>query len=414
MPTLLRMPEIAANATEAVLQDWSVEERGDFAARQPLATVETDKAVVEVESEGPGVLLKQLVAPGSQVQVGAPIALLGEPGEAVADLDAVLSDLEAVDEVPPAAPRRRPESDEPGGRRIFASPLARRLADEAGLRLADIDGTGPHDRITRRDVEAAAEARAGAPASSATGASEPADPADAADPADPADASEYREIPHSAMRRTIARRLTESKQQVPHFYVRATARVDRLLALRRELNEDAEVGVSLNDLVVLAAAAAHRRVPRMNVTWDDSALRQHESIDIALAVATDEGLLTPVLRGVDGLRVTELAARARELAERARGRRLHAPDLVGGSLTVSNLGMYGTEEFTAIINPPQAAVLAVGAARRSVVAGDVEPEVGTVMSLTLSADHRAVDGAHAAQWLQVLVTLLEHPVRLLA
>jgi pyruvate dehydrogenase E2 component (dihydrolipoamide acetyltransferase) len=423
MPELLRMPEVAANTTEAVLSSWPLPENSAFARDDVIATVETAKAVVDVAAEADGVLLKVLVAPGAEVAIGAAIAVIGAPGEQVADLDAVLAEL-GVDSTPAAAappaadPVDVPEtapSDEPvptqtvaapvqstgaapnGHGRVFASPIARRLAREAGLSVDDLTGSGPDGRILRRDVEAAQAAPA---------------PAAAARPA--RQAAAFTDAPHSKLRRLIAARLTESKQTAPHFYLRGTARVDRLLALRAELNEDADVRISVNDLVVKAVAQAHQRVPALNVTWGEDAIRSYESVDVAVAVATESGLVTPVLRAVEQMTISSVARAVKDAVERASTGRLQQHELEGGSISVTNLGMYGTEEFAAIINPPQASILAVGAAREEPVVVDGELQVGQVMRLTLSVDHRPVDGVAAAQWMRVLVDLLEHPARILA
>jgi pyruvate dehydrogenase E2 component (dihydrolipoamide acetyltransferase) len=224
----------------------------------------------------------------------------------------------------------------------------------------------------------------------------------------------YDEIPHSRIRQATARRLTESQQQVPHFYLRATVRAEALLALREEVNADAPVKVSLNDLLVKAVGAAHQRVPEMNVTWTSDAVRRYRTVDVAVAVATDRGLLTPVVRDVGALTVTALAGSVRELAERARDGKLKQDELEGGSISVTNLGMHGVEEFAAVINPPHAAILAVGAVRSEPVVEDDAVVPGRVISLTLSVDHRPVDGVVAARWLGVLTALLEHPARILA
>lgn len=451
MAWVLRMPEVAANATEAVLADWVVAEAGDFAVGDTLATVETEKALVDVEAETAGTVLKTLVPPASQVEVGAPIAVLAATGESVADLDALLRELGVAEPTPTAAFERRdvpdlsavpdvpavdpgsgaPVSDvadppqthadppqppthgadgrAPGADRIFSSPLARRLAKDAGIPLEEITGTGPRQRILRRDVEAARAARSTA----APVAEVPPTPA----PAPTATPGGTTEVPHSRLRRAIAARLTESKQTAPHFYLRATVRAERLLALRAEVNEGAEAGgprISVNDLVLKAVAAAHRRVPEMNAVWTDEATVLHDRADVAVAVATDRGLLTPVVRDVGSLSVSAVAERVRDLAGRAREGRLRQEELEGGTISVTNLGMYGVEEFAAIINPPHAAILAVGAVREAPVVegGGVVP--GQVMTLTLSVDHRPVDGVLAARWLAVLTELLEHPVRLLA
>jgi pyruvate dehydrogenase E2 component (dihydrolipoamide acetyltransferase) len=435
--TLLPMPGVAAGATEAVLQEWLVAAGTAFDAGDALATVETEKALVEVEAERAGVLLKPLVEGGAQVEVGAPIALLGAPDEQVADLDAVLSELGVVSVASTAGPERRTVPDDPEGgtantdlpplpeipvpveaqgageqRRIFASPLARRLAAEAGIPLTEIHGTGPRGRVLRRDVDAAAEGRqTGVGPAPATEAAPPARPTGTSSTLPGAAA--FTEVPHSRMRRAISTRLTESKRDVPHFYVRATVRAGRLTRLRERLNAAPDTRVSLNDLVVKAVARAHTLVPEANVVWTPDAMHAFSSVDVAVAVATDSGLVTPVLRGVDGLPLSKVAAGLRDLAERARAGRLRQAELEGGSITVTNLGMFGTEEFAAIINPPQSAILAVGAVRQEPVAGKRRVTSAQVMRVTLSVDHRAIDGALAARWMQTLVATLEDPVQIL-
>lgn len=426
MAKLLRMPEVAANAAEAVLQEWAVAEDTPFAATDPLATIETEKAVVDVEAETDGVILKALVPAGAQVAVGAPIAVLGEPGEQVEDLAALLAQLGVSSDGPvltaerrevpdrehdtaDAAPAHRAANGNAAGR-IFASPLARRLAREAGLTVEDIVGTGPGGRIIRRDVEAAV---AGTP--------EPASTTKAASSSRPAavvgsgtgTTSPYTDISHSRIRRAIARRLTESQQTTPHFYVRGTVRVDRLLKLREELNRVATVKISVNDLVVKGVARAHTLVPEMNVIWTPDAVRSFSSVDVSVAVATERGLVTPVLRAVEAMSISAVAAGLRDLAERARAGRLRQDELEGGSISVTNLGMFGTEEFAAIINPPQSAILAVGAAKAEPIVRKGKLKAGTVIRVTLSVDHRPVDGAVAARWMRAFVSVLEHPVQIL-
>ena len=227
-------------------------------------------------------------------------------------------------------------------------------------------------------------------------------------------AAAYTEVPHSRLRRLVASRLTESKTTAPHFYLRASVRVDALLALRAEINEGAEIRVSVNDLVVKAVGAAHQLVPELNVTWTADAVRAYASVDVAVAVATEHGLVTPVVHGVQDLSVTAVARTVRDVAERARAGRLQQHELEGGTISVTNLGMYGIEEFAAIINPPQSSILAVGAARQEPVVVEGRVEVATVMRLTLSVDHRPADGVVAARWMAALVELLEHPARILA
>jgi pyruvate dehydrogenase E2 component (dihydrolipoamide acetyltransferase) len=398
------MPGVAANTTEAVLSEWLVAEAADFAASDAIATVETEKAAVDVEADAAGRMLKTLVPPGAQVEVGDPIAVLGEPGEQVDDLDALLASLGVAEASDVTVPERRdvpadPESADPGNVRVWASPLARKLAKDRGLTIEEIRGTGPRGRILRRDVDAA---------TSRVGEGAPAAPVVEDGPAP------YEEIPHSRIRRVTARRLTESVQQAPHFYLRATVRAEALLSLREELNADATTKVSLNDLAVKAVAAAHVRVPEMNVTWTDDAVRRYSRVDVAVAVATDRGLMTPVVRDVSALTVSTLATSVRDLADRARAGKLRPDELEGGAISVTNLGMYGVEEFAAIINPPHAAILAVGAVRVEPVVDDGAVLPGKVFSLTLSVDHRPVDGVIAARWLGALVELLEHPARILA
>ena len=424
MARVLRMPGVSANATEAVLSEWLVEETADFAAADAIATVETEKAAVDVEADAAGRVLKALVSPGTQVEVGDPIAVLGDPGEVVDDLEALLTSLGVTPVTDPVVPQRRevptgptpaeevemPVSPEPrpgeaAAGRIFASPLARKIAKDAGLVIDEILGTGPRGRILRRDVD---DAIADRRSLATQRASSPVDRS-------PARAATYDEIPHSRIRLATARRLTESKQQAPHFYLSATIRVEALVALRAEINaEDDGPRVSVNDLVVKAVAAAHHRVPDMNVTWTADAVRRYHQVDIAVAVATDRGLMTPVVRNVGALSVSAVADSVRDLATRARDAKLKQDELEGGSISVTNLGMFGVEEFAAIINPPQAAILAVGTIRDEAVVEQGHVVAGKVMSLTLAVDHRPVDGALAARWLSVLVALLEHPARTLA
>jgi len=417
MAEILRMPEIAANTTEALLASWLVEPETPFAAGDPLATVETEKAAVDVQAEADGVLLRVLVPEGTQVEVGTPLAVWGSPSEPAAVVEALLASLGVTSSRPPNGTPNGTSDSGGSPSRIFTSPLARRLAREAGLGLAQVVGTGPGGRIRRRDVEAALAARPGA----ATPAARAPAPT-AARPAGP-QAAGYSDEPVSRIRQAIARRLTESKQTAPHFYVRGSARVDRLLALRAELNEGASEGgrptVSVNDLVVKAVARAHTLVPDLNVQWvsedtgEGAAIRRFTTVDIAIAIATDAGLVTPVVRDVDGMSLTRLAATTRDLATRAREQRMAPAELEGGSITVTNLGRYGTEEFAAIINPPQAAILAVGAARQEPVMTGGSIEAGTIVRVTLAVDHRPVDGALAAEWMRTFLGLLERPLQIL-
>ena len=438
MARLLRMPEVAANAVEAVLAEWPVPENTPFTALDSIAIVETEKAVVDVPADANGVILKTLVPAGAMVEVGAPIALLGDPGELVEDLDSLLVELGVTPGTAPLALATTNTAvattaaattavattvtTDGSGARIFSSPLARRLAREAGLSIADLRGTGPGGRIVRRDVQQATDAletshpdpaltrQPGvtssvpqAPRRLATSAPATATPT----------ATAYVDIPHTRMRRAIANRLVESTRDAPHFFVRGTARVDKLLKLRARLNDYGAVRISVNDLVVTAAARAHVLVPAMNVIWTPDAVRSFSGVDISVAIATDAGLVAPVLRGVDQLSLSGVAAASSDLVDRARSGRLQQEELEGGTLTVTNLGVFGTEDFAAIINPPQSAILAVGATRQEPVVSKGKLRVGTVMSVTLSVDHRPIDGVVAAQWMAAFISLLEEPVRIL-
>lgn len=445
MAHLMRMPEVAADTTEALLSAWIVTDGEEFADADALATVETEKAAVDIESDAGGVLVRRLVEAGVMVPVGDPIAVLAAPGEQIEDVDAVLAELgvssaqqasepeasppqateppaagqdDATDADSAAEPDRTtttPSGSAPArrdvpvgyGRRRFSSPLARRIAATHGLEIEDLQGTGPRGRILRRDVERALAERTPADG-------EQPDSTEASTEASTDVSARVTEIPHTRMRRAIARRLTESKQTVPHFYLRAALRMDRFLALRAELNEGRDDRVSVNDLLVRAVALTHQRVPELNVTWSEDAVRRHHDIDVAVAVATEEGLLTPVLRGADRLTVREISAAVRELAERSRAGRLRPDELEGGSISLTNLGMYGTDEFAAIINPPQAAILAVGATRQEPVVADGQVVPGQVLRVTLAVDHRPVDGVVAARWLAELRALIERPVQILA
>ena len=395
-----------------MLSSWTIPEGEDYARLDVIAIIETDKAIVDYEAEADGVILRRLAAEGAEVAIGDPIALIAAHGETVADIDAALAALGGA-----AAPERTTPprlsspptsrhlpcaastSDVPAdGTRLFASPLARRLAKERGIDLATIHGSGPNGRIRRRDLDQAPTAPTVAPAPVAAATS----------------AAGYTDVPHTRLRRAIASRLTQSVTTAPHFYLRGSARVDRLMAIRAEINAGEDMRISVNDLVIKAVAGAHTRVPAANVIWTDDAIRMFDGVDIAVAIATDSGLVTPVLRGVQSLSITQIANATKDFAARARAGELRQNELEGGTTSVSNLGMFGTEEFAAIINPPHSSILAVGAATQEPVVVDGVIEVGTVMRVTLSVDHRPIDGAVAAQWMKVFVDLLEHPAKILA
>ncbi len=406
MPTLLRMPGIAADTTSAVLTEWQVHQGVSFAQSDVVATVETDKAQVDIEAEEPGEIVRFLVEPGTRVEVGDAIALQCAPGESIDDPNAAMHALGIVADGDAGV-------DAP--ERVFATPLVRRLARAANLDLSTITGTGPNGRIVRRDVEG--------PRAEHTAAPEPAPAADVAPvTADVVPMAEtpplqhvpaHTDEPHSRIRLATATRLTDSKRTAPHFYLRGTCRVERLLALRADLNRAGDTKVSVNDLVVKASARAHTLVPAMNVIWTEDATRRFGTVDIAVAVASPRGLVTPVVRDVARRSVSTVAADLADLAARAREGKLHQGDIEGGSFCVSNLGMYGTEEFSAIINPPQSAILAVGAARDEPVVEDGALAVGTLMRVTLSVDHRPIDGSTAAEWMRAFVDVIENPLEIL-
>ncbi|MDJ0324629.1 dihydrolipoamide acetyltransferase family protein [Cryobacterium sp. PH31-AA6] len=419
MATLIRMPEVLANSEEAAIQSWLVSLGQVVTVGMPLAEVETEKAIVEYAAETEGTVLRLLVREGEPVTVGTPIAIVGAEGE---NIDDVLGDSPDV----AAAPDTVPTPDEAplasvavevtgnGGQdsseRRFVSPLVRRLVKERGLNLSGVRGTGPGGRIVRRDIEGI-EAMPAAQAVLAAAAPAPSAPATAIPTVA---APTGTEVPHTAMRRAIARRLTESKSTVPHFYLVADCRVDKLLALRSTVNSGGSVKVSLNDFVIKAAASAFQEVPEANATWGETAVHRHDGVDMSVAVGIDGGLVTPVLRSVQTMSLTEVSRSVADLAERARAGKLRQHELEGGSFAVSNLGMYGVTEFSAIINPPQSAILAVGVARpMPVVTEDGVLGVGAVMTVTLSADHRVLDGVLAAQWLGAFVRRIENPITIL-
>ena len=414
MATVVRMPAALAGVTEGAIQTWMLKAGEQVAAGQPLAEIETEKAVVEFEAEVGGTVARLLVEPGDNVPVGAPIAVILAAGEGDEAADAALADAgvaPVVESVVTAEPQTSPAAgvvvapapEEPSpareshGDRLFASPIVRRLAKEKGIDLSSVTGSGPDGRIVRRDL---AESKAGS-SSAATIATD-------ATPASMGPLSTT--ITLTPMRKAIARRLTESKTTVPHFYVTAHCRVDRLMTLRKEVNEAAAHKVSVNDFVLKAVAGALIDVPAANAIWGGDHIQSFGQADIAVAVAVEGGLLTPVLRGVDTMTLAQVAAAVGDAAERARAGKLRQDELEGGSFSVSNLGMYGVDEFSAILNPPQSGILAVAAAKQQPVVDDGQLAVGTVMTVTLSADHRVIDGAVAAEWMAAFVRRIENPV----
>ena len=420
MAISILMPALSPTMTEGTLASWQVKEGDAIQSGQILAEIETDKAVMEVEAVDEGVLAKILVPAGSEsVAVNSVIALLAEEGEDPATVS-VPSNINApvnntTSEV--AAPSQTTSTQKPSnkttsgssGRRIFASPLARRLAKEAGLDLASLKGSGPHGRIVKRDIEAAiAAGPAPKTASSA--------PQAAMISTDLAGPAPYEVVPLNTMRKTIARRLSEAKSTVPHFYLSVDIELDQLLTARKALNTaaDGAYKLSVNDLILKACGMALMKVPKANATWADEGIRLYQRADIAVAVATEGGLITPVVRGANLKGLAAISTEMKDLAERARASKLMPEEYQGGSFTLSNLGMFGVKQFQAIINPPQASILAVGAGVEQPIARNGKIETATVMSATLSVDHRAVDGALGAQLLQAIKLYIETPLSMLA
>ncbi|MBM3470387.1 MAG: 2-oxo acid dehydrogenase subunit E2 [Armatimonadetes bacterium] len=378
------MPKMGDAMTEGKVIRWMKQPGDPVTQGEAIAEIETDKVNVSLEAEWDGVLTEVLVPAGEVAAVGAPIALLARSGEQTGPTS-VKTPIERVAATDTAA-------------RVRASPLARKMAAAHGISLSAIPGTGPEGRITKEDVEAAVAALRATASRAAAGPG----------------AAPATEIPLTRMRQTIARRMTESKQQAPHFYISVSVAVDDALALRRQLNDgrsEAEK-VSINDLIVKAAALALVRFPNLNAVFADGAVRRLSEVNVSVAVALPEGLIVPTLYDCVRKPVWQIAVEARGLADRARTGRLRPEDLVGGTFTVSNLGMFDVDAFAAIINPPQAAILAVGTARPQAVVREGRLAVATVMQATLSADHRVTDGVEAARFLGEIRRLLENPVAL--
>ena len=434
MAIAVEMPKMSDTMEEGVLAAWLKEEGQTVAAGDVVAQVETDKATMDLEVYDDGVLLKRVIGEGDAVPIGGLIAILGKAGE---DISAILAKYQgggaapapaAVEEVPAAAPAVEVPSapiSASDDSRVKASPLARKLAADHGVNLAGVAGSGPEGRIIKRDVEAAmggtaapapvaAPALVAAPVAEAPRASVPAPAAPIAAPG-----GSYDAVRISQMRKTIARRLAESKFTNPHFYLTADIDMSEAVAFRGKLNEKAEANglakVSFNDLVTKACALGLRQHPWVNASWMEAEgeIRLHHDVHVAIAVAIEDGLITPVIRNADRKGLSQLAAETRSLAERARNRELQPEDWSGSTFSTSNLGMFGIDEFTAIINPPNACILAIGSIRDvPVVKGGVVVP-GKQMKVTLSCDHRVVDGATGAEFLKTVRGYLEDPVTML-
>jgi len=465
MATQILMPALSPTMEEGKLAKWLVKEGDEVRSGDILAEIETDKATMEFEAVDEGKIGKILVPEGTEgVKVNQPIAeLLGEgekpdaadiPTAMASIKDAIAAETKAapVPKLKPeapaaqaapanaqepttaptsarAAPRPIAPSTEHSDDRVFASPLAKRLAAQAGLDLAALQGTGPRGRIVKADVEAAA--KSGAAKASAKPAAQP-----SAAPGAPATASaipgiaplpdaklfykpdDYVEVPHDSMRKAIARRLTSAKMLIPHFYLTIDCRIDELMAMRARLNERAPKGeggfkLSVNDFVVKSCALALLRVPEVNASWTENAILRHKHADIGVAVALDFGLITPIVFGAEGKGLAIISNEVKSLAERARAKKLKPQEFEGGSFAISNLGMFGIKDFTAVINPPHAAILAVGAGEARAIVRDGKIEAATMMTVTLSCDHRVIDGATGARFLQAFKTFIEDPAAML-
>uniref|UniRef100_UPI003F26940B pyruvate dehydrogenase complex dihydrolipoamide acetyltransferase n=1 Tax=Rhizobium sp. F40D2 TaxID=3453141 RepID=UPI003F26940B len=443
MPINITMPALSPTMEEGNLSKWLVKEGDTVKSGDVIAEIETDKATMEVEAVDEGTVAKLVVAAGTEgVKVNALIAVLAADGEDVAAAasgagSAAPAKAEATPapkaEAAPAAaraPAAAPVAVSSNGNRTFSSPLARRLAKEAGIDLSAVAGSGPHGRVVKSDVEAAA-AGGGAKAAAAPTTAAPQAAAAPAPAAAPRGASEdavlklfepgsYELVPHDGMRKTIARRLVESKQTIPHFYVSVDCELDALMALRAQLNDAAPrkdnapaYKLSVNDMVIKAMALALRDVPDANVSWTDNNMVKHKHADVGVAVSIPGGLITPIIRKAEQKTLSVISNEMRDLGKRAKDRKLKPEEYQGGTSSVSNMGMMGVKNFAAVVNPPHATILAVGAGEQRVVVKSGEMAIATVMSVTLSTDHRCVDGALGAELLQAFKGYIENPMGML-
>jgi len=436
MAIKIEMPKLSDTMEEGVIAKWNIKEGDKVSSGDVIAEVETDKATMEVEAFDDGTVLKILVDEGDAVPLGGLLAVIGEEGEDISELleseggtgdesskdekdddspedeksdkkeetkekkkdfDPILGDLNGKGSGKKKEEKTaEPSSDDDG--RIKASPLAKKMAEDKGIDLGSVDGSGPEGRIIKRDIENYEPSK---------------EEAESTISVPSFDSEESEDAKISQMRKAIARRLSESKFTSPHFYEAVDIDMEAAMAARKGLNEMSEVKISFNDIVVKACAAALRRHPAINSSWLDDVIRKHGDVNVAVAVAIDEGLMTPVIKHADKKNLRQISAETRELAGLARDRKLQPEQMEGSTFTISNLGMFGIEEFTAIINPPNACILAVGAIRDVPVVKNGEVVPGKRMKVTLSSDHRVVDGAKAAEFLNTLQKLLENPLAML-
>ncbi|WP_408873353.1 pyruvate dehydrogenase complex dihydrolipoamide acetyltransferase [Gluconobacter roseus] len=408
MATDILMPALSPTMTEGKLARWLKAEGDTVSAGDVIAEIETDKATMEVEAVDEGILGRILIQESAEgIPVNTPIAVLVEEGEAVPEASSTQSAAAPKAEAAPAeakpasATSKAPAEDK--GERIFVSPLAKRMARERGIALGALTGSGPNGRILKRDVEKGPNAPKAAPKT-----------APAAAPVTTSEET-VRRVPNSTMRKVIARRLTESKTQVPHFYVSVDIELDALLELRSKLNATAQENsfkISVNDMMIKAVALALKKVPGVNVQFTDAETLHFENVDISMAVSVPDGLITPIIRNADRKSLREISVEAKDLAKRARAGKLKPEEFQGGTFSISNMGMFGVREFAAIINPPQAGILAIASGEKRAVVRGSEIAVATVMTATLSVDHRAVDGALGAEWLNALRDIVQNPYTL--
>ena len=438
MATNILMPALSPTMTEGTLARWLKKEGDNVKAGDVIAEIETDKATMEVEAVEEGILGKILVADGTAgVKVNEPIGVMMDEGEdaGAASVPAKAEAPKAAEPATPtatepaaiaaptAAPVAQAATDAPADERIFASPLARRMAKQAGIDLSGLHGSGPNGRIIRADIEAAQQGGAAkaapAPVSQPAAAAAPAAALPAPKPPAPAVNAPHTLLPNTAMRKVIARRLSESKQTVPHFYVSMDIELDAMLKLRVDLNaKSAKDGpgafkLSVNDLVIKAAAVVLRRIPKVNSTFTEDNVVLYDDVDISVAVSIPDGLITPIIRKADQKGLATISNEMKDLAARARTGKLRPEEFQGGGFSVSNMGMYGVSNFAAIINPPQAGILAVAAGTQRPVVKDGQLAIATVMTCTLSVDHRVVDGALAAEWIAEFKRVVEDPLSLM-
>ncbi len=437
MPTQILMPALSPTMTEGNLAKWLKKEGDMVKAGQVIAEIETDKATMEVEAVDEGKILKIIVPAGSQgVKVNALIAVLAGEGEESMTADAAMAALANKTQTRHSGESRNPDAvpatagtnnsgsvvptvsldsgfrrnDAGDGNRVIASPLAKRLAEMTGVDLRNVRGTGPNGRIVKVDVEKAKASGATSTAPRAASAA-PASGLDVRDYADKLGMA-YEAVPNTSVRKVIARRLTESKQTVPHFYLSVDVELDALLELRKHLNEAASAKISVNDCVIRAVGLAMKKVPASNASWTDEAILLYKNADVSVAVATPNGLITPIIKQADTKSLAQISSEMKDLAARARDGKLRPEEFQGGGFSVSNLGMFGIKTFSAIINPPQSCILAVGAGEQRAVVKNGYLSVATVMTCTLSVDHRAVDGAVGAEFLAAFKPLIEKPYSL--